>query len=136
MKTTYGKEYGAVDLWAILPVLAKSERACEALRNSLGCDRGSIAVEMLRSGKVVGDTGNEIHDFFLDEIVNESKSVWEGKLYNPDDPDWVYSIGINEYEGVFYVWAVDYDTVGYFLSEKAACDYAYMNWDFIREVEK
>ena len=94
---------------------------------------------MLRSGKVQGDLGNEIYDFFLDEIESKYKSVWQGELYDPeepDNPDRIYPIGINEYEGVFYVWALEYDNAGYFLSEEAACNYAFKNWYNIRESEE
>lgn len=139
MNTSFAKSFGAVELQDILPLLAKSERACDALRDSLGSDRGSLAVEMFRSRKAEGDLENEIYDFFLDEIENEAEPVWEGELYDPEDPenpDGIYPIGINEYEGVFYVWALEYDNAGYFLSEEAASNYAFMNWDNIRESEK
>ena len=82
--------------------------------------------------------GDGVHDHFSDEIMNEAKTVWEGELHDPenDNPDTIFPIGINEYEGVFYVWALEYDDIGYFLSKDAAVNYADSNWENIREISE
>jgi hypothetical protein len=112
------KGIGSVTIEEALPKLAKSKTAQEALRSSLGEE----AVKMLLSGTLEGDLGDSICDFFDDEILNSSETAWTGKLAGS------YPIGINKYEGVYYVWSVDYWNTGYFLSKKAAKDFISMNW--------
>lgn len=135
METTYTKSYGGVELEATFPILAKSQRACDGLEQSLGGKLGKHAVKMLRSGKIEGSIGTQISDHFEDVIANEAKDSWEGELYDPEDPDnpeRKYPAGVKEYEGVFYAWALESDPAGYFLSNADADNYISMNWDHIR----
>jgi hypothetical protein len=123
------EEFGAVELDGVLPILAKSKRACHALEKALGGKRGKKAVEMLRSGTLEGELGDDIHVHFLEELENEAESVWTGEVYQPDDPDnddCIFSVRIMEYEGVFYVSGPEFERAGYFLSEKAA--HKYVRW--------
>ena len=108
----------SVTLQETIPILAESERARNDLRTSLGTE----AVEMLLSGKIEGSLGDAIYDFFTDIIQNDSETVSEFELPNG------YPVGVNKYEGVYYVWSVDYWDTGYFLSEESANKFIAMNW--------
>ena len=139
MDTSFAEYYGAVELEGILSTIRQSKHACDRLMKVIGIDRGQFAVNKLRNGILTGDLGAEIHDFFLDEIENEAKTVWKGIIYNPDDednPDTWFSVGINEYYGVFYVWAIDYDNFGYFLSLEDAKSFAFGNWDNVKDIDE
>jgi hypothetical protein len=109
---------GTITLEEALRVLAKSERARDELLSSLGTE----AVEMFVRGTIEGDLGYEIECFFQDQIDAGSDTVYEDKLPNG------YLVGINRYEGVYYVWSVDYWDFGYFLSEESAYEFISMNW--------
>ena len=100
----FAKLFGAIELDGVLPILAKSERACHALEKALGRKRGKKAVEMLRSGTLEGELGDEIYDHFLEELENEAEWVSGAETYHPEDPDnydYIFPIEIREYEGVF-----------------------------------
>jgi hypothetical protein len=91
---------------------------------------------MIRRGELTGNVGDNVNDFFLDEIANEAEVVWSGTIYDPEDednPDTNYPVGIRGYCGVFFVWALDYDDSGYFLSREDALQYVTGNWDNVRE---
>ena len=124
-KTT--KNLDATDLSGeILKRLGSNRHACARLLESLGPIDGVSAVEMIKLGKLTGDVGGCAHDFFSDEIENEAEDVWSGTLYDPVDEENVdthFPIGISEYCGVFFVWALEYDNAGYFLSQKDAMQY-------------
>ena len=109
---------GTITIQETLPILAKSERA----RNDLSASLGPKAVDMLLSGKIEGDLGDKMGDFFADLIHNDSKTVSEDELPNG------YAVGVNMYEGIYYVWSEDYWDTGYFLSEELANEFISMNW--------
>ena len=93
---------------------------------SLGPIDGVSAVEMINLSELAGDVGDSVYDFFLDEIENEAETIWSGTVCDPDDqenPDTNFPIGVSEYCGVFFVWALEYDNAGYFLSQKDAMQY-------------
>lgn len=82
---------------------------------------------MMLEGRFSGDSGDDLHDFLLDAIVNDSTTAWSG-LINSGDEDW--PINVQEYFGVFYVWSMEYDNVGYFLSKEDALSYVFSEgWD-------
>lgn len=93
-----------------IPVLAKSEKARNELRDLLGLE----AVDMLVSGIIKGDLGGKIYDILDDLIYNNSKTVSEEELPNG------YPIKVNVYEGIYYVYTPEYEPIGYFLSEEHA----------------
>ena len=136
MDTEFAKHFGATDLVGVLKRLSKCKRACDRVLETFGPVNGASAVEMMRRGELVGDVGDAVHDFFGDEIENEAEDVWSGTLYDPDDeddPNTNYPVGIREYCGVFFVWALEVDNAGYFLAREEALRYVTFNWDNVRE---
>ena len=127
MDTFYAKNFGATDLSGeVLKRLGSNRHACARLLESLGPIDGVSAVEMINLGELAGDVGDSVYDFFLDEIENEAETIWSGTVCDPDDqenPDTNFPIGVSEYCGVFFVWALEYDNAGYFLSQKDAMQY-------------
>ena len=126
MDTSSAKNFGATDLTGVLKRLGSNRHACARLLESLGPIDGVSAVEMSKLGKLTGDVGDCAHDFFSDEIENEAETIWSGTVCDPDDQensDTNFPIGVSEYCGVFFVWALEYDNAGYFLSQKDAMQY-------------
>ena len=126
MDTFYAKNFGATDLTGVLKQLGSNGHACARLLESLGPIDGVSAVEMINLGELAGNVGDSVYDFFLDEIENEAETIWSGTVCDPNDqenPDTNFSIGISEYCRVFFVWALEYDNAGYFLSQKDAMQY-------------
>lgn len=122
---------GSDSLEAVLPILVKSSRASSGLLQVIGEENAKSAFEMMSAGKLEGRLGDEIHDFFLDEIVNESESVLVAEIIDTDN---VYPITVHEFEGVFFVWSLEEDPVGYFTSFEKAKEFALSNWDNAQEV--
>lgn len=115
------KSWGALELEEVLPTLAKSERACESLSHSIG-ERGDEAVEMLKSGKLEGELGSKILDILDDAILNDAEPLCERA-------DHLDPAGVNQYEGVYWAWCMDYKSnTGYFLSEAGPYKFIAMNW--------
>jgi hypothetical protein len=114
-----------------LPTLAKNKKVQGLLRKEWGAERLKSILAMMRAGKLEGSLGNEIHDFFLDEISNEAKTAWSGSAKGSFGP---YPVEIKEYGGVYFVWAQEFDRVGYFLDIEAAKSYVDQNW--MGEVEE
>ena len=126
MDTFSVKSFGATDLTGILKQLGINRHACARLLESLGPIDGASAVEMINLSELAGDVGDSVHDFFSDEIENEAETIWSGTVCDPDDQensDTNFPIGVSEYCGVFFVWALEYDNAGYFLSQKDAMQY-------------
>lgn len=121
--------HGTVTLEAAGPVLARSRAVRATLRNTLNEPDVSAALAMLKSGSLVGDLGAEVHDQLADAIGNESKVVWEGSI---PGSEFDFPVQVKSFGGVFYVWAMEYDDVGYFLSREAAVDYIRASWDGVR----
>lgn len=117
-------------LESVLPILGKSSRAREALAKFIGEKNAQSALEMVVSGKLSGTQGDQIHDFFSDEIGNEATSVWDGIRRVQDEE---YGFGVHEYVGIYFVTAIEYDPVGYFISLADALSYIDSNWDDVEE---
>lgn len=107
-------------------VLAKSRAVQSLVKKSVGAARFSDALMLMKTGTLEGDLGADIHDLLADAIRNDAKEVWSGLIRQPHDD---YPIQVNEFHGVFWVWAMEYDPVGYFLSKQDAVSYALSNWD-------
>jgi hypothetical protein len=119
-----------VDLEGTLRKLAKSDLFQATLIKEFGSSMAQTMRSMMLDGKFSGDSGDELHDFLLDAIVNDSKTSWSG-LINSSDEDW--PINVQEYFGVFYIWAMEYDNVGYFLNKEDALSFVFSEgWD-VRE---
>lgn len=114
----------AVD--AASKVLAKSRAVQSFVKKSVGATRFPEALTLMKAGTLEGDLGADIHDLLVDAIRNDAKVVWSGLIRQPHDD---YPIQVNEFHGVFWVWAMEYDPVGYFLSKQDAVSYARSNWD-------
>lgn len=119
-----------VDLAEACKVLAKSRSVQALLKKEVGSESYPEALKLMKAGKLDGDLGATVHDLFLDTIVNEATTVWSGFIHNDSD-NW--PVRVNEYHGVFWVWAVEYDPIGYFLSEEGAVSFARSNWDEVYE---
>lgn len=115
---------------SVLPTLAKSAYAREAVTKFLGQKNSHSALGMVISGKLSGALGDQVHDFFADEIENEAVNVWRG-IRRVEDEE--YGFGVQEYGGVFFVTAIEYDSVGYFVSLADALSYIHSNWDDVEE---
>jgi hypothetical protein len=137
MDTFSVKSFGATDLTGILKQLGSNRHACARLLESLGPIDGASAVEMINLSELAGDVGDSVHDFFSDEIENEAETIWSGTVCDPDDQensDTNFPIGVSEYCGVFFVWALEYDNAGYFLSQKDAMQYIMGTHDYVTGV--
>lgn len=121
---------GTIDLEATLPILGKGPKVIARLKEQFKGDRFAEVARMLKLGKFEGDTGDALHDFFLDEIPNEAVVRWEGAI---PGAEFDFPVGVYEYFGVFYVWALEYDKVGYFETEADAKAYILGNWDIVKE---
>ena len=136
MDTSFAGRFGAVELIDTLPVLARSQHACNRLKKAIGKERGDAAVEMLKGACLDGDLGSEIQDFFLDEIVNEAREVWSGFTFDPNDEadqDSQFPISIKDYEGVYFVWQLECEPQGYFLNRNDAELFVLLNVQNVRD---
>jgi len=119
-----------VDLAEACKVLAKSHRVQTLLRGVVGGDVLPNALKLMESGDLEGDLGATVHDLFLDVIDNEATTVWSGFIYDGSNK---WPLRVHEYEGVFWVSALESDPVGYFLNRSIAIEFAYFNWDDVYE---
>lgn len=120
---------GAVALAGTLPTLARSTKVQERISKEWGAERLESVLAMMRTGKLEGDLGDDIHDFFVDEIENEAQTAWSGSIKRDDS----YPIQIRKYEGVYFVDASDAGRVGYFLRIEDAQFYVFNNWWDVQE---
>ena len=126
-------QFGAIPLEGILNILWESTKIHTALISRLGSAQGNVAIGMLKDGELSGLLGDEVYDFLSDEIENESVVVWGGYTFDPNEPldsNMHFPINIMMYAKVYYVFALEYDNVGYFRSKSAAksyIDFEYFN---------
>ena len=135
MDTELTKIFGAANLERALKVLRHSHVVRSKLVSFFGQQRGEEAIRQLDCGTLSGDLGDHLRDFLEDEITNESISVWCGTIFDPDDEEDVdrhYPVTVNEYEGLFWVSALESDPIGYFLTKDEAVNCAFMNWENIK----
>lgn len=115
-----------VTLDAASEVLAKSRAVQSLVKKSVGATLFPEALTLMKAGTLEGDLGADIHDLLADAIHNDAKVVWSGLIRQPHDD---YPIQVKEFHGVFWVWAMEYDPVGYFLNMRDAVSYARSNWE-------
>jgi len=129
---------GTVTLETALLVLVKSRKLRKILNQEFGLSKAKSMFSMMEKGVFSGVAGADLHDFLIDNIVNESEELWRGLILttaNEDDHDHNYPVGINYYHGVYYVWATDYDETGYFLKFEDAKRFIFSEWlDPIKEI--
>lgn len=121
---------GTVELEQALAQLARSTHLRKLIRDEFGENRAKAMFAMMRKNSFVGDEGNELHDFLLDGIGNDSVTVWETvhtSLYYDEEVDW--PIHVERFHGVFQVWSPEHDHVGLFLDLEDAKAYVYANWE-------
>ena len=64
------------------------------------------------------DRNSHFLDFCHDEIINECQVIHESEAFGRDnDP---FPITVNEYQGIFFVWALEFDDRGFFLDRESA----------------
>jgi predicted ATPase len=119
-----------VDLAEACKTLARSQTVQALLKKEVGSENYPAALELMKAGTLDGDLGATVHDLFIDTIVNEATTVWSGFIRDEND-DW--PVRVNEYQGVFWVFALEIDPVGYFLNAESAISFARMNWDDVYE---
>ena len=119
-----------VDLGEACKVLAKNPSVVTLLKKEVGDKSFPKALEMMKTGKLESDLGATVHDFFLDTINNEAIPIWSGFIHQEYER---WPVRVNEYHGVFWVWSVESDPVGYFLDANTAISFARSNWENVYE---
>lgn len=119
-----------VDLAEACKVLAKSRSVQAHLKEEVGSAHYREALQMMKSGNLNGDLGASVHDLLANMIDSDADTVWSGFIYQ-DHEKW--TVRVNECHGVFWVWAVESDPVGYFLDKASAISFARTNWDNVYE---
>jgi hypothetical protein len=122
-------QYGTCTLEAAGLVLAQSEEVLATLQATFNASECAAALDLLRSGALVGQFGAEVHDLLVDAIENESRVVWEGVI---PGTEFDFPVHVKSFGGVFFVWAMEYDNVGYFRAERDAVGYIRGNWHGVR----
>jgi hypothetical protein len=123
-----GYTHFAVDLVEALPTLAESDLVRQALHKKFGESKLVLLLSMMSNRVLEGNLGDELHDYLADEIANEAEIVWESILPGYED---CFPVQVKGYGGVYFVWALEYDNTGYFLSTQDAIDYIEGNWDSV-----
>ena len=115
-----------VELEETLSTLVLNEQAQKDLKSKFGSEQYDAVIAMMTSGCFEGILGDELHEWLLDTIKNNAEVAWEGTIASGSE---FYPVRVYQYSGIFFVWALEYDDVGYFLSEHEAKDFIYFNWD-------
>lgn len=119
-----------VDLNAACIVLAKSRSVQALIKMSVGSGDFPVALRMMKAGTLDGLLGAKIHDLLVDTILNESVPIWIGYIHQPHDD---YPVRVFEYHSIFWVWALEYDPMGYFLNKESALAFPIGNWENVYE---
>ena len=119
-----------VQLAAACVLLSQSAVVQALVKKTVGAKNFPAALSLMKAGKLEGNIGDSVHNLLIDTIRNESNQVWSGFIHHPHDD---YSLMVNEYHGVFWVHAMEYDPVGYFLDQDSAVAFARSNWENVYE---
>jgi hypothetical protein len=131
MDTNYvAKVYNGIELSKTLPTLAANESLRAALVKEFGAAIAAEMAAMLDAGKFDGESGITLHDYLLDALINDYDIVWSGTTKGCDGD---YPVYVSCRFGIYCVWALEYDTVGYFLTLDDAKSYIYGTWDDVSE---
>lgn len=123
----YFNSLGQVNLRDAIIHLSKNNLAIQALEQVIGKKNIADAIQSMKNGDLNSNIGIAVHDFFIDEIINESKAVWRGVIIGSDEDE--YPVVVAEYCGVYFVDAVDSDRICYFLSLSEAINVIKLNWN-------
>jgi hypothetical protein len=121
-----GDSSDCVGLDAACKVLAKIRSVQTLIKTAVGAGKFQEALRLMKSGNLEGKVGGELHDLLSDTIRNEAVEAWRGVIHQPHDD---YSVQVSGYHGVYWVWAGEYDPVGYFLDQHSAISYAKATWE-------
>lgn len=124
------------DIDQLLPRLLQNERAQASLRDALGNDFSIKALQQLASGTFDTQTSDALYDHFYNEIFNKSQDVRTADIFNslePHNKDICFGLSVREYEGVYLVWAIEWDKTEYFGSLEEVEDFLYIHWDHARK---
>ena len=86
--------------------------------------------QLLRSGTLEDELGDQLHDFLIDELANKCEEVWSTVRVDQfdDDEEFEWPIAVLCFERVYFVRSPEHDDAGYFLSLDAAREYVRKNW--------
>jgi hypothetical protein len=119
-----------VDLAAACKVLIKSSAVQALVKKKVGAKNLTAALELMQAGKLDGPLGDKLHDFLANTIEKKSTDVWSGLIPQEGDE---YPVQVKEYQGIFWVWAMEHDPIGYFLDQASAEAFVRSNWDDVYE---
>lgn len=122
-----------VGLDAACKVLVNSRRVQALIESAVGASKLEEALSLMSAGKLKGAIGADVHNVLIDAICNDAKNIWSGTIRRPHDD---YPVVVHAYEGVYWVLAMDYDPVGYFLDQDSAILYARSRWDLSEACEQ
>ena len=115
-----------VELDAACVVLSESSQVQALVKKTVGAKLFPTAIALMKAGKLEGNIGDTIRDLLSDAIENDATAIWTGFTHHPHGD---YPLVVNEYHGVYWVHAMEFDPVGYFLKEFSAVSFAYSNWE-------
>jgi hypothetical protein len=121
------------DLEQVSASLALHPAVQVLIKQSISDDQYDAAIQLMRDGRFEEGLGWSIHDLLTDAIRNDAEIVWSGLIHGSEDD---YPVNVNEYNGIFWVWAMEYDPIGYFTDKEAAIAYAMSTWEEVHEVGK
>lgn len=120
------KSNHCVTLEAACSVLYTNPEVQAIIKQKFGATYFPAALNMMMTGKLEGALGGSLHDLLADLIRNDSEVFWSGFTHHPHGN---YSLCVYEYHGVFWVHAIEFDPIGYFIDEHKAISFAYSNWE-------
>jgi hypothetical protein len=115
-----------VTLEAACSVLCNNSGVQSMLKKKIEDKDFKAALDMMKAGKFDGDLGDLLNDLLDDFISNNSTVAWSGFTHHPHGN---YTLTVNEYDGVYWVHAIEFDSIGYFLNQDDAVSFAYFNWE-------
>ena len=75
----------AVNLEKVLPTLLKSESFHSVLRKQFDKSSADQMVLMMREGPFSGSAGDDLENFLVDAVVNDSEIAWTGLIKGSED---------------------------------------------------
>lgn len=126
--TETARRIGGIDTKTafILAMRDRSARTC--IEKSLQVERVKLSIEDLDEAGLARafDEVDAIESAFLDEATFYSKVVWKSHTYDPNDPDdedHHYPVQLRCFGGVYYIFALELDDVGFFPNTASAISY-------------
>jgi hypothetical protein len=119
-----------IDLATACKALVKSTAVQALVKKKVGAKNLTAALELMQAGKLDGPLGEKLYDFLAHTIENESTDAWTGLIPQEGDE---FPVQVKEYQGIFWVWALEHDPIGYFLDQASAEAFVRSNWDDVYE---